>query len=481
MKTGDSSPQFLKMQSRVVKRVKKSPAPQPPLPRPCPRYDPNPLDSTCNPYIEYANPVTRDDSSQHVAKVSFLDYDSEGNNVHRYCLFDHRGAYENYLTSASGLLNTYKAWNKLGDLEGMERLSQAQSMAKTAFGLGGGAKFESTVPILQSTMVEYVNYFHHYGNTLVSPGEQCLTFQQRKAILFQMQNESPKDFSQFIPSSILAPIERMMITNSASVPDKLNTDDLTFLVRCLGGVEGVSRLSNESIKAFLQPFCENEGIVPLTGADIVRSYGRAAEFGTALHKYLEFRMEDPIGHDCLTARSKFPLREPEDYVQAEDFITNSGLRFTYLEHVLASYRHKMCGCVDAIQVLPNGTHVVWDYKRTPKICPDLPMDEHKVKRPVMKEQTLSGDVVKYAVQMAVYRKLLLLNGVQDVSTIANLIVFHPSLSTWYIVELDLDAELPLDTRGVIPGIHFRSTIDLVEGLFMWLEETLTQGLGKLKL
>lgn len=71
------------------------------------------------------------------------------------------------------------------------------------------------------------------------------------------------------------------------------------------------------------------------------------------------------------------------------------------------------------------------------------------RQPALSDFTPSSDLIECAIQLTIYRKLLLLNGYENVSRVVKLIVFHPSLGErCKAVDLDLGARLNVGrTRG----------------------------------
>ena len=149
---------------------------------------------------------------------------------------------------------------------------------------------------------------------------------------------------------------------------------------------------------------------------------------------------------------------------------------------MGSYRHKICGSVDALRFNQDGEMEVWDWKRSAKF------DQFSwwstpghVKRASLKDCAYSGVgevLLKYAVQLAVYRKLALLNKIEKVSNIGRLVIVHPAFGTWNIVEFDMTERTPFDKNGTLKGLGGYSPIEMVELMFEHHEKQLTRIMGK---
>jgi len=162
-----------------------------------------------------------------------------------------------------------------------------------------------------------------------------------------------------------------------------------------------------------------------------------------------------------TCTEQYPLAEIQDYEQVEAFLKHQlfGLELVHTEYRVGSYRHKICGSIDAIYRTSDGTWVIVDWKRSMSIfesdkeilrdiyAPGLSKQKGISCKFYVDEEGMYGlnyahicksdTVYTYMIQLAVYRKLCILNG-NKVSKEAYLVVFHPSFPTYRILRVHLD-------------------------------------------
>jgi hypothetical protein len=311
-----------------------------------------------------------------------------------------------------------------------------------------GSQFISTPPLVTTALVRYLNLI------AAKAPAQPMTFKERYECFIGLQTEAPKDFSQFVPHAVFRALEtwfKLAPEERSSDPfEAIPKEDMHMLMRMLGGyVDSLEALHDHKLRAALMPFASME-MGPLTGDDVAELYGIAAEAGTSVHSYLEFRLADRDRISPADAAALHPLREPEDYVQVENYI--SSLKDhqlpTFMEWRGCSLQARICGSMDVVWRLPDGRLQISDYKRSKALLGFWDdRDRDGVCRPKMGEQPPGGDIVKYAIQMAVYSKLLRLSG-EEVSQMATLIVFHPLLDNYFLIELDLGEKMQFDKNGV---------------------------------
>ena len=467
-----SESEFFKVPTAKPRKAVSKP---PPPPLPPVKIDAS-LDTAFNPYLETPTPC-----SYRGNKVDFVE---EG---HRYTFVDEKGGYiSDYVTSASALLSVWKAFHSLEDTgEGEELLSQAIRIAKDSSGGFRASQFDKTVCLVSTALVDYLNLITATPHDYIPKGSKYLSFQDRRKLFLEIQISDSKDFSGFVPHHVYRSIETWVVDGKPGFSPfdaSTNHKDVSDLVWLLGGEVGLQQLVDQQLKQALTPFVDDRA--PPTGADIRDLYGESASYGTAVHAYLEWRLTDPVMNTAEEGRLKFPCREAEDYDICDDFIAwtqQTGLKFDQLEARLGSYRHKICGSVDALRVNDAGETEVWDWKRSSKFdqfswwwCPG------KVKRATLKDCSFSGPgevLLKYAIQLAVYRKLALLNGVTNVSDIGRLVIVHPAFGTWNIVEFDMNERTPHDKNGTLKGLGGYSPIEMVELMFQHHEAQLKRILG----
>lgn len=169
----------------------------------------------------------------------------------------------------------------------------------------------------------------------------------------------------------------------------------------------------------------------------------AASCGTVLHQYLENRQTGVSVEDVH-------MREPEDYVQCESWLATSGVEQIYTERYLERRGclplARICGSMDLVGRMPDGTLQICDYKRSVPLLKFYDPANQMGVRVDMGSQILSGEIVKYGVQLATYSKILRGEG-EMVHPVAKLYVFHPLAVTWFCLELDLSQKLVRDPGG----------------------------------
>jgi len=366
------------------------------------------LDSLFNPYPEAPVDAPRD------TKVSFESLN------HKYCLYDANGSYPDDIISASKVFDDF-----LGNKSGFVMSPH---------------KFESTVPVLSGVL-------HGYLETIAScRGSLPLDFNSREQLFNSLQKAKVKNFSQFFPSSMFVALESHIKKRKAEGNPLLEYNKRQHIEEGNPVEEFVQYLHHEretldevedpEIKSHLLEFIAISGVklTPRTGRDIVRGYGVARDAGTALHAYLESRA---LGVPPEEARVLAPCREDSDYSQVDYFLKKNSI--THVEKKFASLRHKICGTADGIYVDEKGVHHIHDWKRVPVFNSEAWFIEGR--NPNLSNLCLSHRLVGYSVQLATYRKLDLLNGAKEVSEIAYIQVFHPTLGKYRTVTLDLSQKL----------------------------------------
>lgn len=452
-------------------------------------------DTSSNPYPEEPKPLTGNLST----KVHFTEV-RDGIKVHEYTLQDEAGGYTNLITTGSSVLSTFKEWNKPdnGDEElySIPKLRRAQKNAKKDFG-GGGSKFDSSVPILRDTLATYLNVFSFSPHN-VTEEMPYMTMNDRQVALREAQDgTAKKEFYQFVPSIVFQEIETWLFRGAVTYSpfEKSKDEDVVDFSRFVFDPSrpDFSHIDHEGLRRALHSvyWGEEEGRHEVTGLEISEKYAIGRDAGTALHAYLEYRLTDPVKNTPAKAREEFPCREEHDYMLAEHFINNQDTSdgvYEALEMRVSSFRHKICGSIDLLKRLPDGRFRVEDFKRTPAFNKEWwfkKKDKDGIRRPVLGAIALSSETIKYAIQMAVYRKLLILNGTPEkpivVDKKARLIVLHPTLRYPVTIELDLDEKMMEDKNGYFCGIGVArfgekarrlSPIELVELLFEFYESEL---------
>ncbi len=385
-------------------------------------------------------------------KIQFRSENEKGEPVHEYLLCDHRGGYNGeLLVSATKLRDYHRKYQLLDGQNGVDLLDLARELRQRTSFLHANAeeKFETSVSLIRDIFVHHINKFTVQPYGIDPPHRLYQTFADRRQYFFQCQNivRDRKDFSQFVPSVVFREIEMWLCSgtnHTGSLFVKSTDADVAMLLMYLGN-EGIERIKHPVLKsAFLMM-----GDIPvINGKQIAYGYDVGCDAGTRLHKYMEFRLMDLENNTPELAQEYCKCREEEDLIQAEEtisYIVENRLR-VQTELPFLSYMHKVCGCVDCLIEHEDGTFQIADFKRTP-IWNNEPWfmigEFQQPRRPSLSHQPLGGDIVKYAIQTAIYRKLGMLNG-YNMRPTALLLVMHPSLDHMRIVELNLNEKMRVD-------------------------------------
>lgn len=393
-------------------------------------------------------------------KVTFYS-EWDGKPAHKYILQDANGTYPDLLISGSGLLAYWQAYNKQ-PRSNLARLASSSNEERST------GIYSTTVPLAGSMFVSHLNTFAERKDG-ITHDRPYMTYIDRRQRMFDLQGGTPKDFSQFVPSCVFKEIETWLVQGSPTFSPFVHSPERDVKTLCSFVKPFVESVKHDALREALLGAIEQYNVSAATSVDVSRGYQIGAKAGTDLHEYLEFRLTDLDAHTPELARAKFPLRENEDYMHVEDFISHLGTsRFEHLELRLGSFRHKICGSMDGFMRLPNGLGQVWDWKRTPAFAEDdwfrVPVtvdnpecdivkyasQTGRIRIPMFGSIALSHNIVKYALQASAYRKLSILEGMGPMSTRAYLFVSHPAMPSWYLVLMNLDEKLKYDS-----GNYFR--------------------------
>lgn len=416
------------------------------------------VDTTCNPYPDHA--ICLVEKGSNWQKVMFRSKDDNGNDVHEYLMFDQVAGYDaTPLISASRFTSWHHITAKLPVDKPVDVIAIAHETRRggSFLSYANASKYASSVPLVSDVFVRHLNKFIAGPFDIAPPYRNHQTFAKRRENLFSYQVNLPvakrKDFSQFVQSIVFRDIEEWAVRvheghDAGDVFEHATADQIKELLLFLGE-GGVARIENRTLREYLQRPTGGEKIKELDACDIVDGYGIGASAGTAVHAYFEHRLLDPEVNTEEIGRQKFNCREESDYVQAEEVIKyiHEHTESVQMELCVLSYRHKVCGSLDLLARLPDGTYQVMDYKRTAKWNDEAWFsvgEKHQSRRVQLSSVQLSGDLIKYAIQMAVYRKLCILNG-YNMRPIANLLVVHPTLQTFHVIELHLNDKMCADT------------------------------------
>lgn len=456
----------------------------------------NEVDLKYNPYPDPPKPKQNREKSSHVYFDEWID----GVNVHSYTLEDERGGYTEYISTASTLLTTWKKWNELPnddeELHSLPKLVRAQNESKNDWNRSGsGYRYEKSIHGIRNAFVSYLNNFTMDMEKKQKDKQIILpSFYQRKQAFDSVQDGTPKNIEQFFPSLLFLEIEAWIVQDCPTFSPFIKTQyhDQVGFIRLIYDQQyhEFSHIQHLKLRqSFIEIFQTIQEFEPFTGFDIMNKYQINTIAGTALHNYLEYRLSDPINHTAELAKKIFELREPSDYDHAENFIKDQNPRHELKTEVrFGSFKHKICGSSDLVRKLPNGVYRIEDYKRTDVFNKKLWFKEQIISgitKPVLRTEPLSSPLIKYAIQLAIYRKLAILSGSETspllVDTIGCLYIFHPSLPNYVTIEVDLNQQMMTDTEYYFKGIGIKeyglealnlSPIELVELLFQFHQNEL---------
>ena len=324
-----------------------------------------------------------------------------------------------YNSSASQLLAVWKNWRGVPG-----ELRNTLKALKDAKRKGNDENFANHYMHFSKTLIDYLNYLHHNPTVFLS-------FKERAEFLDSLQYGNPKNFYEFFSSEIYRAIERCQYGELLDL-------DAAEVLRFKRMVLHPEQLQNETLAGLLRGVYE-----PLTGKETKELFGSASKYGTGLHKYLELRQQGV----CME-EAKVNLRDEEDLNQCEDFLAwlaTQGYKSVQLERRLSIPSSRLCGSIDLLVELADGTYQISDYKRSFGLFNGSPPQE-QFTRIKMGEINLSSKMVEYSIQMACYHKLLRSNGVQNLSPVSRLYIFHPRYTRWFCVELDLSEKMMPDTK-----------------------------------
>lgn len=383
------------------------------------------FDAARNPYVRGAEDLVPD---VHLpVKVGFEE------KRHKYYLGDDRGTYGKYIIGASSWLKYCKAAAK--PYSGKDRLAYLSEQASKGGGMSA-ARFNAAPAVVRRVFTEYLNGFSGAG---------AVGYAERRAAMLAICD---KDYTYFAASRIFECLENFLARGSLVEFDDVAATRL--FLSFLGGAADpeYGDVRDPELRGVLVRMGHGLELFVPTGNTVVACYRLPNAAGTALHEYLEARL---TGGDLVTK-----LHEPEDYRQVDSLVRwalEEEVEFYELEGRYGSYRHLACGTSDAVVRLADGALQIWDWKRVNKWLDDgWFMEPAGDTVPVVSsDHALGSKLVEYIVQLAVYRKLVLLQGTEqeaiEVSDIAYLVVFHPAMQSWRRLEIDLAAPLKADARG----------------------------------
>lgn len=459
------------------------------------------VDYPTNPYPD---PHIPGESNPHGTKVFFEEI------KHSYWLGDQSGIYLN------GPKDIYNKGEKVAEIVSGSKLRAhcALSMKKSSsknkvsyVSQNVGPKkplFSGSKAVAEKAKLIACVFRKHvltYGR--LSSADSSLDFRSRatrfKQIISEM-NLKNLDLSQFVGEQVWISIERTLSSSSPKNPETLFLDiekpaEIKVFLRLLNcglfntdwqyadtddeettapELNGFAWAAEIGLSSAFMNYDDSADLKPVDQELFSRIQAYPMRFGTNLHAYIDDNLSLRLGVEgyaelkdtkCLCATHM-------EVQQANHFMSFLKFEAVKQEFRLGSFKHKVCGSIDAL-VLNEGVHTIFDWKRTAVITrPENLDEEHEAKVSIDHVDPSDGkhSLVEYAVQMAVYRKLLVLNGYafSEISLSMKLVIFHPSFEKkedWFIVCIDLsEACMELGNK---------SPIDFVENLFRVRHNELT--------
>lgn len=408
------------------------------------------LDYESNPYYEIPDtPNLKSLDTDELKKVWF------GHWTHKYYLADSNGFYGKKIVSASWLLQFWREFKKDGSSENFDLTFSAVKEQRSRGMFVRPGTFKPHCLKLRELLINYVNTVKNIAEPLES--------QERRNLLSASVNGNPILFSLLFRESDLIKFEEWIISGCNSLPIEQLPRSILVLLRFGKGHFNDSLFDVEAEEAG-----EKEYLLLIARTP--------SQFGTDLHANLEasFIAIQNGNYDRDIVDQKFPLPSNWDYAQAHKYIDDmveSEQSPVMMELRLASFRSKICGAMDALHFDPSEGYIVYDYKRTAKfndepwfvkggVCsPDLSIINRK-----------SSELFKYAVQLAILRKLLIQNGYHPVSEMTRLQVFHPTLNHYSTINIRLSDQI--EDRRLFFKFRVEFTlVELIDHIFLTLEKS----------
>lgn len=408
--------------------------------------DPDDRDETENPYVkeEPADVVP----TPSPPKIIFHE------ETHRYALCDPEGRiYPNLIISGSKVKDYIDSFS--------EKIEEGESLesALKSFQTGGGSSFSfgRTAGTPGATFRSViVQYFQHWTSGEL-PSPRPYTYIERSKLF---KSFAPKnEYGYFIPSRVFERVERWFINPSGHPYDLTVLEEYEEYQELYSLMEiGSPGHPLSGCGLFQSLFSKPVLTFPIDQWYLKQKYALPAMLGTALHAHLEARFKGMPPGECT---DMYPLEEPQDLENVEAAVAHFGAGFfAHLEYRVGSFRHKICGSIDAIHVHPEtGVWTIYDWKRANTLFEygketisslfGAPSRDRRVSQKLMKDHynpnqyvpvydqiSRTSSLYTYMMQMAVYRKLCILNG-HPTSTCAYLVVIIPNHPGIRIIELDM--------------------------------------------
>jgi hypothetical protein len=389
---------------------------------------------------------------------------------HSYALLDERGIYPDLIISGSKVAGYMEAYQDALRRKGGVMEAGAILRKKSGPSLQSASSARMSLQSFRGALA-------HYFLSLCegAPLDKPMTYAERSKLL---RAAFPgKEFGYFLPSATCIAVETWFIRKRRGgeddVPHPFDLSDLDqyeayqelyslMEIADGGGDESdPKRVKLNESPLFQELFRAKVPEFQIDETYIKSKYGLPAIQGTALHAHIEHRFLGLPREECLR---DYPLHDPQDLANVDMLMERYGPGyFKHLEYRVGSFRHKVCGSIDAIREDPEtGEWTIFDWKRSntlfelgKEIILSIYGSVHDKKsgsrifvedyerRGVFIPQygaiTKTSPLYKYMMQMATYRKLCVLEG-RQVSKYANIVVVIPNYPGFRIIELDLSRQ-----------------------------------------
>lgn len=369
--------------------------------------------------------------------------------LHKYSLQDRHASYPGWILSGSKVSGYLECFQEAVTrsagakkmppmkeiLEGVHGELQMDLMSKVS-----AKKFVPHVTTFKKMLQYHIGHFPHQQGDILP-----LTCRERSQRFLEYEkkiggNKAKAEMSHFLPGVVYRKLEWYLIKKECL----LEPDELRLLWRYLDGECSLPIFKDQEL------ITEEEKI---TEKDILFNFFRLPALnGTKLHSYIEARI---LGMSKEDAARMYPVPETEDITQVEAFFEQFPIEnIIHAEYRVGSFRHKICGSVDAIAQDPYVEDQVMlvDWKRAFKLIHEnvknfirprgYGANEYVLRRGVK----VTDGLRDYMIQLATYRKLLILNGFK-VSSTAYLVVFHPTRESYERLEIDL-TDVIVEVEGI---------------------------------
>jgi len=298
-------------------------------------------------------------------------------------------------------------------------------------------------------------YFNSLGDT--APSDQTERLNMMKEIEPKLKFQQLNYLST---SKTIELFERIILTGHGYTTTTTTTDDEIIIIQFISSTEEINSIL---LSEYLAPRIESHPGRPSQDFLDYLTYHRAADEGSKLHQYMEFKLKGlPTDTIPLDERAGEQNIEAADLFIKEFFELHE-LGIFGIEIPLSVYKEKVAGQPDAVLTLPDlDSLMIWDWKVSDGLRADVEKglkngkcvkgiinqdspfyglyDVNDDNNPftTVKEITISSIFFKYGYQLGGYRRLIELNGL-EVCPFVYLVLLHPTIGCdFWIIEIDLN-------------------------------------------